>query len=888
MRGAPSIAIAVRCRSDPPMQTESRQRLKQLFAGAVLLSHGERVRFLIERCDDSAMRAELESLLTAHDRAGDFLEQAASLSSAAPIALQLASPRPHLESGRRLGPYEIRMAIGAGGMGEVYCALDTRLDRIVALKVLPRLAAQDAGARRRFEQEARVISKLNHPNICALYDVGRHDDIDFLVMEYLEGETLSTRLERGPLTPGQVLQSAVEIADALDRAHRHGVVHRDLKPSNIVLTESGAKLLDFGIAKLHSGDGVSSGPAPGGERPHATQSGRIAGTAAYMSPEQVAGGPIDARSDLFSFGAMLFEMASGHRAFRRATVESVAAIQHERCPRVTDLNPVVPAALADVIERALDPDLNRRYQSASDIRADLRRVARDWESRQGSFNESARRWTVRRLAAAAVVTAGLVLAVALMVAARRGTTAAPRQTQSIAVLPFKPFVPGEGSDNYLGMGIADALITQLGAFKTVAVRPLSATGRYASDRDPIAAGRDLRADLVLDGAIQRAGDRLRVSVSLVRVADDVTVWSHQFDSPWTDVFQVQDAIAEQVGRALAVALPGEGRRRIERRRTSNVEAYEAYLKGRYFWNMRTPEGFQKALDYFQQAIDRDGNYAPAYAGLADTYALLGSMPYAVMPPTEAGTKAKAAATTALRIDPALAEAHVSLAFATYSFDWDWRGGEREFQRAIALDPDYATAHYWYALYLGQLGRYDEQLIEAQRALDLEPLSLVGTYAVGLAHYHARRFGPARQFAQKTLEMSPTFPPGLRLLGSVNLAEHRDEDAISQMRRLSELAPGNSLHVAMLAHAEARAGHRRVAESIVGSLIKSSKTEFVPATHIAMAYVGLDDRDEAFRWFERGFAERAQALTFLKVEPIFDPVRSDPRFDDLLKRVGLTP
>jgi TolB-like protein/Tfp pilus assembly protein PilF/predicted Ser/Thr protein kinase len=870
------------------MQTDARRRLKQLFADALARPSEDRARFLVAVCDDQAMRVEVESLLASHDRAGDFLEQP-SLSSAAPIALQMAAPRPQLESGRRLGPYEIQAPLGAGGMGEVYRALDTRLDRIVALKVLPRLAAQNVEARRRFEQEARAISKLNHPNICALYDIGRHDDIDFLVMEYLEGETLSKRLERGPLTPDQVVQSAIEIADALDRAHRHGVVHRDLKPSNIVLTESGAKLLDFGIAKLHAGHGMPDEVTPGVERPHITQSGRIAGTVAYMSPEQLSGGPIDARSDLFSFGAVLFEMASGHRAFSRAPVDGVtAAIHHERSPRVTDLNPDAPDALADVIGKALEPDLDRRYQRASDIRADLRRAAREWESRQGRSGAAGRRWTGRRVAAAAIVTAALAVAAVLMVWARPGAPPVAKTTQSVAVLPFKPLVAGDTDDTYLGLGIADALITQLGAFKTVTVRPLSATSRFTADRDPMTAGRELRADLVLDGAIQRAGDRLRVTVSLVRVADNVTVWSNRFDSPWTDVFQVQDAIAEQVGRALAIALPGEGRSRIARRRTSSIEAYEAYLKGRYFWNMRTAEGFHKALDYFQQAIDRDRNYAPAYAGLADTYALLGSMPYAVMPPSEAGTKAKTAATRALQIDPTLAEAHVSLAFVTYSFDWDWRGGEQEFKRAIELDPDYATAHYWYALYLGQLGRVDEQLVEAQRALDVEPLSLIGTYSLGLGYYFGRHFDLAREFARKTLEITPTFPPALRLLGSVNLADNRDQEGIAEMRQLHDLAPANSLHTALFAYAEARAGRRHEAEEVLAALIRRSKTEYVPAANIAFGYVGLGDRDSAFQWFEKGYAERSQVMMFLKIEPLFDPIRSDPRYRDLVRRVGLTP
>ena len=871
------------------MLTEPRRRLKQLFTDALARPREERAGFLIAACDDEAMRADVESLLASHDRVGDFLEQPAGLTIDAAASLSLTGAVTHLQPGLKLGPYEILAPIGAGGMGEVYRARDTRLGRIVALKVLPRLAAQDADARRRFEQEARAISKLNHPNICALYDIGRHDEIDFLVMEYLEGEPLSKRLESGPLAPDLLLRSAIEIADALDRAHRHGVIHRDLKPSNIVLTESGAKLLDFGIAKLHDADVESGASAPAPERGLSTQHGRMAGTAAYMSPEQVKGEPVDARSDLFSFGALLFEMATGRRAFTGATPDAVgAAILRGKPPRVTGLNPLAPGGLADAIEKALEPDLERRYRRASDLRGDLRRALREWEAAEGVSGGTPRHRSRTGIAVATVAVAALAVSAVVFVSGRREPAAVVKTTRSVAVLPFRPLVAGDVDDSYLGLALADALITQLGAFRTVAVRPLSATSRYASQRDPIAVGRDLHADLVLDGAIQRSGDRLRVSVSLVRVADDVTVWSNRFDSPWTDVFRVQDAIAEQIGRELAVALSDEGRLRIERRRTRNVEAYEAYLKGRYFWNTRTPEGFQKALDYFQQAIDRDRRYAPAYAGLADTYALLGSMPYAVMRPTEASAKAKAAADAALQIDPTLADAHVSLAFVTYSFDWDWQRGEVEFKRAIELDPNYATAHYWYSLYLGQLGRLDEALNEAQRALELEPLSLVGTYSVALVHYFARRYDQAQEFAQKTLEIAPTFPPGIRLLGSVNLARNRGQEGVAHLRRLSDLASDNSLHAALLAYAYGRTGRVGDARAILEALEKTSQIRYVPAAHIAIGYTGLGDRDAAFRWFERGFEERSQALTFLKIEPLFDSLRPDPRFEDLRRRVGLVP
>jgi tetratricopeptide (TPR) repeat protein len=343
-----------------------------------------------------------------------------------------------------------------------------------------------------------------------------------------------------------------------------------------------------------------------------------------------------------------------------------------------------------------------------------------------------------------------------------------------------------------------------------------------------------------------------------------------------------------VGRALAAALSGEGRERVVRRRTGDVAAYEAYLKGRYFWNMRTVDGLQKALGYFQQAIDRDAGYAPAYAGLADTYAMLGSMPYAVMPASDAGARAKAAATHALALDDSLAEAYVSLAFVTYAFEWDWRAGERDFKRAIELDPEYATAHMWYALYLGQLGRVDEAVSEAQRARNLEPLSLIGTYSVGLAHYFARQYDAAAEYAQKALEINPNFPSGRRLLGQVYAAERRNAESLVEFQRLNATGADNWLHLGLLAYAYGRAGDRARAHEILDRMVRTSKTRFVPAAQIAIGYVGLDDHDAAFLWLERAYAERSQALTFLKMDPIFDSIRSDPRYEDLIARIGLMP
>ena len=872
------------------MTENRRQRLKQLFAEAVALPADQRARVVAAASDtDADLGQELQSLLSSYEQADDFLERSPGIPSLDTYGIHLETRVPNLEPGRKLGPYQILESLGSGGMGAVYRARDVRLDRIVALKVLHRSEGGDAGLRRRFEHEARAISKLAHPNICALFDIGEHEGVDFLVMEFLEGETLAARLERGPLPFDEVVRHGIELSDALDRAHRQGVVHRDVKPSNIMLTESGAgstgsrqaKLLDFGIAKLQGRDPGASGSALFTSDASLTGGGPLVGTIAYMSPEQLRGEAIDGRGDLFSFGAVLFEMATGRCLFAGDDATAVRATILDggwRLPRET--LDQAGAGLTQIVEKALQPDRGQRYQHAADMRADLHHLGRTAASQRVA---PARRW--RMAAAAALVAVALVIAGVWTTRVSRSPAATSAGVPSLSILPFKPLAPG-GADDYVGVALADALTTELHTLKTVSVRRMGAGTPFSGPAaDPIAAGRELGVDLIMDGAIQRQGDRLRVTVHLARVADAVTLWSQHFDSAWNDVFQVQDQIAEQVTRALAVTLTGDERRRLNRRRTASLDAYEAYLKGRYFWNERNVRSLHRALEYFQQAIAKDPNYASAYAGLADTYALLGSMPYADLPDMEAGPKAKAAATKALEIDETLAEAHVSLAFITYAFEWDWVQGEREFKRAIELDPEYATAHYWYALYLNQLGRTDEAAVQAQQAVDLEPLSLVGTYSVGLVHYFARRFDLARRYADKTLEISPQFLLGRRLRGMVDIAQGRYAEAIEGLGALHKAQPESSLSAGLLAYAYGRAGNRDQAHAVLAALVTASRDRFVSPANIALGYVGTDETDTALRWLERAYAQRSQALTFIKTDPLYDRIRSDPRMADLIARVG---
>lgn len=803
-------------------------RVKQIFSTCCELPPTDRARFLIEACGgDKELQAEVESLLAAYEQSGSFLDQPA-------VAVHAIRP------GARLGPYEVIERVGAGGMGEVYRARDTRLNRSVALKILPPETARQDEARARLEHEARTISSLNHPNICALYDVGREGDVDYLVMEFLEGETLTSRLGRGALSRAELIRHGVEIADALDRAHRQGVIHCDLKPSNIVLTETGAKLLDFGIARFHGSSEAA-----------------IHGTPGFIAPEVARGEAPDARSDIYSLGATLYEMATGRHA---PAADAGTAMRDLDRP------------IAGILTRATDPVRERRYQSAAAIRRDLAAAGRESHP-------------LKWIGAAAAL--ALVAAAVAALLWRNAQVAAPSAIRSVAVLPFKPLAPGGVDDEYIGVALADALLTELGSIGAVAVRPLSASARYGTPgTDAVAAGRALDAELVVDGAIQRSGDRLRVSVHLIRVADGRSIWSDRFESRWTDVFAVQDAIADQVTRALAITLSGEDRRRVQRRRPASVDAYEAYLKGRYFWNMRTAAGLTRALGYFEDALRIDPAYAQAYAGIADSYAVLGSTAIAELPPLDAGPKAIAAAARALELEPTLAEAHVSYAFAVYSYQWDWARGEEHFRRAIALDPDYATAHYWYSLYLDQLGRLDEAAAAAQRAVELEPLSLVGTYAVGLTHYCARRFDRAREYAQRVLEVEPDYPLGLRLMGSSLVAEGRYAEAIDPYERLAKAAPDNSLYGGWLAHVYGRAGRVSEARAILTRIASGPNARRVAAANIAIGYIGLGDNASALSWLEIAYNEHSQALTYLKIDPVYDPLRGDPRFTNLLQQVGL--
>jgi serine/threonine-protein kinase len=789
-----------------------------------------------------------------------------------------------LAVGTNLGPYQILAPLGSGGMGEVYRAEDRRLGRQVAVKVLPQGLAHSRDALTRFEREARALAALSHPHILMIHELNTDQGVAFLVTELLEGETLRDRLALAALPWQRALGIGIAIADGLAAAHSKGVIHRDLKPENIFLTtDGGVKLLDFGLARLNKHEQPPQDAATvQSTLPAQTEPGTVMGTVPYMAPEQVIGMPVDARTDIFAFGCVLYEMVTGNGPFSRPTVPEIrSAILTEHPAQLSDSGKKVPPELERIIEHCLEKKPEDRFQTARDLRFDLRAILGGSGTGRAQAARAAGRgrragWIVAALAA--VVLLGLLGAVLYRL---RGDD---RAIESIAVLPFA----NEGGDpntEILSDGIPESLINNLSQLPNLRVIARSSAFRYKGRViDPQAAGHELGVQAVLTGRVVQRGDRLVINVELVEVRNNRQLWGEQYNRKLADILAVQDEIAREITDKLRLRLSGEDRKRLTKRYTENTEAYQAYLAGRYHWNKRTEEGLKKAIEEFEQAKARDPGYALAYAGLADCYALLGD--YGFLPPHDAYPKAKAAAEKALELDDTLAEAHTSLAFAKVQYDWDWPGAEREFQKALALNPNYATAHQWYSEYLSAMGRHDEALREIRRAQELDPLSLIIHAVVGRALYFARRYDEAAEQCRQTVEMDRNFGVAHLFLGRIYLASEKYDEAVTELQEARRLAGGTAV-TAEVVYALAVARRRPQAEQLRAELDKM-KDGYVTAGRLAMISVAFGDKDQAFKWLDKAYDERSDTLLFLKVEPRFDGLRSDPRFAALLKRVGLPP
>jgi eukaryotic-like serine/threonine-protein kinase len=773
--------------------------------------------------------------------------------------------------GSLISHYRIIKKIGSGGMGDVYLAEDTKLDRIVALKVLPHDLANQKERMARFVQEARAASALDHPNLATVYEIGDAGGTRFISMQYVEGETLSEKLRQGPLPITEVIEIAIQIVDALNEAHSKGIVHRDLKPSNIMITPRGqVKILDFGLAKYSGSELHRSAPN--------TEPGIILGSIQYMSPEQSLGRNIDRRTDFFSFGIVLYEMITGKLPFRGETsMETLSKILSDQPEPFGDLQ--IPWEVQRIIGKCLEKEPDRRYQTAKDLSVDLNNLKRDTES--GKFPTERRvvfpRPFFRRIGPGSIVLL-LIAAIAVWISVSSDRA---QQIHSLAVLPFSNESKDSGTD-YLSDGITDSLINRLSQLPKMKVLARGTVFTYKNkDVDPREVGRELQVDAVVTGSIYQLGEDLRVQGSLVNAADGVQLWGKQYNRKFSDIFRVQTDISNEITQEMRVQLTGEQKQQMQKNYTENVEAYRLYLKGRFYLNKRNEESFLKAVESFQQAIAIDSDYALAYAGLADCYALLSN--WGFWPAKEGYPKAKAAALKALSLDDSLAEAYISLGTIKSSYEWNWKEAEADFLRGIRLNPNYATGHLWYSFYLLLIGRNEEALKEVQQAQILDPLSLIINANRGYTLYVSRRYPEALMAIEKTLELDPNFAIAYEYLAYTQLQQKKYSEAVQSVRKALQISPDNLTFHADLASVLAIIGQKEQAMQILNDLL--ARKEYVPPVDIAAIYIGLKDKEKALEWLEKAYEVRSDQITYINKEPRFDPLRSDPRFQDLLRRIG---
>ena len=780
--------------------------------------------------------------------------------------------------------------LGAGGMGVVYKAVDIRLDRPVALKFLPANMLQNSQASERFRREARAASALNHPGICTIYDIGEQDGRGFIAMEFIDGETLSSHIHGKALPLEEMLKLGIQIAEALDAAHAEGIIHRDIKPANIFVTKRGqAKVLDFGIAKLVPKGAATADADFAGELPGSTSIvGIISGTPSYMSPEQVRGDNLDARTDIFSLGLLLYEMATGRQAFSGDTGGKIIEAVLIRSPVPTrSINPDIPPRLEEIINKALHKDREQRYQHAADIRTDLQQLQRDTNS--GTVSD----WRAAKVdAESALISATSHLHSSGTHRARNSTaqTSALRPERvskiidSLAVLPFEN-ASRDPENEYLSDGIAGSLINILATVPKLRVMAQSTVFRYKGRRiDPQVVGHELNVRAVLTGRIMQSGGSLRIGTELVDVATGSQLWGAQYDRKPGDIFAIQDEISNEISGKLRLKLTRAEKKRLTKRQTDDAEAYRLYLKGRHHWNRWTEDGFYKAIEYFQQAVEKDPSYALAYTGLADSYVLLGWNSY--LASKDAFPKGKMTAMRALRLDPDLGEAHTPLAAVLWLHDWQWQEAQMEFKRSLALNPAYPTANHWYAEYLMTMGRHVEAIARMKNSQELDPLSLIISVAIGWAFYMARRYDDAIEQLRRTVELDPNYPVTYWILGVLLRKMGRYALAIAEGEKGLKLSGGSSLMRAALAQTFATAGRRKKAIQILDDLTKLTKQKYVAPYFFAGIHIGLGEDDRAIEYLEKSYEEHSHWLIYLHIDPSMDALRSNPRFQDLLRRVGL--
>ncbi|MBI1760160.1 MAG: protein kinase [Acidobacteria bacterium] len=832
----------------------------------------------------------------------------------------------------QLSHYRIIRQIGAGGMGEVYLAEDQQLGRQVALKLLPPKFTQDKERLRRFEQEAHAASRLSHPHIMTIYEVGAVEGLHFIVTEYIKGRTLKARLAEGRLRVEEALELIAQVASALDALHQAGIVHRDIKPENLMQHEDGyLKLLDFGLAKLSEPlwftravpQDMAVTQAEEAEAPFAdpfatqfdasqkakreglaeTTPGLILGTLRYMSPEQARGQKVDARSDLFSLGIVFYEMLTGRPPFDGPTTGDVMVALLDRQPQpLKRYAPEINAEVEAWLAKALAKERHERYQTAAELLTELKCVQRSWRrATSGAGDSPTGRVALetepleetpvdssggRKAGRSGSAPAGDSSGASGRASGRRGA----RAFDSLAVLPFvNASASSSGSDDagYLSEGIPESLIRNLARLPQLRVMAWSTMARYrGQEHDPLTVGRELGVSAVFAGRLHQFSERLVIKAELVSTADGSQIWGGQYQRALADVFALEQEIAQELCQNLRLRLNEAEQAQVARRYTENPAAYRAFLQGRYYWQQRSAAGLRQAIAAFQQAIALDPTYAPAHVGLADCFMILGA--YGAMPPRMVMPQAKQLILRALQLDHTLAEAHASLGALHAWFDWDWPASEREFKRAMELNPTYAMAPHWYAsIYLAAQGRLDEALEYQQRAAQLEPLSLVINTNLGWITYQARAYEQAATHCQRALELQPAHVQALYYLALVHIQQERFDEAISLLQKSWEISGEGTVLRGGLGYAYARAGQRAEAEAVLAELTALLPTQQGSHYFLAMVQAGLGHTEAALQALELAFEERVCMLVHLPTEPIFDSLRHAARFTELIRRVGLS-
>ncbi len=890
------------------MERENWQKVKAVFDSVIHIGTDERSAFLKNACaDDAELRSEVESLLSSSDAAESFMERP-FVGEIAELLADGAANR--LEPGQVFSRYKIIRQIGVGGMGEVYLAKDSELERLVALKVLPDEVASDKQRIGRFVQEAKAASALNHPNILTIYEIGTADNSRYIASEFIKGETLREKIDDQTLDLQKTLEIAIQIASALEAAHASGIVHRDIKPDNVMLRDDGlVKVLDFGLAKLH-GQQTLDMEAPTRAQVK-TQTGMILGTPAYMSPEQARGKPLDARTDIWSLGVVLYEMLTKQQPFAGETHgDTLAAILKTEAVPTTRFNPEVPAELDRIVRKTLQKKVDERYQTAKDLLIDLKSLKHDLEfseERTASTNETDAAetrltkavtiGTAQSVSGAAYVSGeikkhklGLGILSVLIFAVtgfgywffvNRSVTATPME--SIAVMPFVN-ESGNADVEYLSDGMTETLISSLSQLPKLSVKARSSVFRYkGKDADAQTIAKELNVQAILTGKVVQRGQDLSLYVELVEVASDKVIWSETYNRPITDLVALQSDVARDVSNKLQLKLSGADGQKLTKSYTTNAQAYQLYMKGRFHLLKGMKLGIETAISYFQQAIEVDPNYALAYAGLADAYR--GFSLGGEMPSDEFMPKARAAAKRAIEIDDTLAEAHANLGHVMFWYDWDWNAAEKEYKRALELDPNSPDALQFYAHLLTATGRHAEALAKIKLARELDPVNLRVNAIEGMLLMYAGQTDEAIARLQKTLEMDPNFRMANMMSARVYIEKGMFSEAIAATRKTRELSTVNSAPIAFGAYALAKSGKITEARAALDEMLRFSKTRWVPPYNFALVHNALGEQDKALDYLEKSFAEKDVRMVFLKVEPTWNNLRSEPRFKDLIKRMN---